>query len=175
MNRGQDHLILALDVERPADGMKLLSSLGGRLKYAKIGHQLYARGGLPFIRAIQDEGFDVFLDIKLHDIPNTVLMAVEALASLGLWALTLHCSGGRKMLEEAVKAKKRPVRPCIFLVLQCSRALIMTHGRRYLRDALCRMPCRDEPVSAGKRELTASSVPRWIFPWSGRQVKASLR
>lgn len=107
MNRGQDHLILALDVERPADGMKLLSSLGCRLKYVKIGHQLYARGGLPFIRAIQDEGFDVFLDIKLHDIPNTVLMAVEALASLGLWALTLHCSGGRKMLEEAVKAKKR--------------------------------------------------------------------
>jgi orotidine-5'-phosphate decarboxylase len=51
--------------------------------------------------------YSVFLDIKVHDIPNTVFMAVDALASEGLWALTLHCGGGRKMLEEAGRAKEK--------------------------------------------------------------------
>jgi len=102
-----DRLILALDVVRLEEGRELLASLEGELKYVKIGHQLYARGGVPFLREIGKMGFSVFLDIKLHDIPNTIFQAVDPLASEGLWALTLHCGGGRKMLEEAVRAKEK--------------------------------------------------------------------
>lgn len=107
MTQGMDHLILALDVERVDEGRDLLLGLRGALKYVKIGHQLYARGGVPFLREIQAMGYSVFLDIKLHDIPNTVFMAVDALASEGLWALTLHCGGGRAMLEEARRAREK--------------------------------------------------------------------
>ena len=106
MTTGLDRLILALDTDGPGEARELLSALEGELKYVKIGHRLYALGGLPFIREITASGFSVFLDIKLHDIPNTVSMAVDILASEGLWALTLHGGGGRKMLEEARKAKE---------------------------------------------------------------------
>lgn len=107
MGTGLNHLILALDVERVEEGRDLLSALRGELKYVKIGHQLYARGGIPFLKEIMAMDYAVFLDIKVHDIPNTVFMAVDALASEGLWALTLHCGGGRKMLEEARRAKDK--------------------------------------------------------------------
>ena len=104
---GRDHLILALDVEDVQEARELLASLRGELKYVKIGHQLYARGGMPFLREIMAGGYSLFLDIKVYDIPNTVFMAVDALASEGLWALTLHAGGGRKMLEEARRAKEK--------------------------------------------------------------------
>lgn len=107
MHNGLDHLILALDVERVNEGRELLVALRGELKYVKIGHQLYARGGFPFLKEIIAMDYSIFLDLKLHDIPNTVFMAVDALASEGLWALTLHCGGGRKMLEEARRAKEK--------------------------------------------------------------------
>jgi orotidine-5'-phosphate decarboxylase len=107
MGTGLNHLILALDVERVEEGRELLSALRGGLKYVKIGHQLYARGGISFLKEIMAMDYSVFLDIKVHDIPNTVFMAVDALASEGLWALTLHCGGGRKMLEEAGRAKEK--------------------------------------------------------------------
>lgn len=107
MRKGLEHLILALDVERPDEGKELLSSLRGGLKYVKIGYQLYARGGAPFLREAREMGLSIFLDLKLHDIPNTVSQAVEALAEHGLWALTLHCAGGRRMLEEARRARDK--------------------------------------------------------------------
>ena len=107
MNNGLERLILALDVERVEEGRELLASLEGELKYVKIGHQLYARGGFAFLREIGAMGISIFLDLKLHDIPNTVYQATEALASENLWALTLHCGGGRKMLEEARRGKEK--------------------------------------------------------------------
>lgn len=106
MTKGLDRLILALDADSVEEARELLAALRGELKYIKIGHRLYARGGLPFLREIAAAGYSVFLDIKLHDIPNTVFMAVDILASEGLWALTLHSGGGRKMLEEARRAKE---------------------------------------------------------------------
>ena len=105
MKEGLERLILALDVERPDEGRDLLTSLAGGLKYVKIGHQLYARGGTRFLHEVMGMGFSIFLDLKLHDIPNTILQAVDALAREGLWALTLHCAGGRRMLEEARRAR----------------------------------------------------------------------
>lgn len=99
-------LILALDVKTPAQGQELLLNLGQRLRLVKIGPRLFAQGGSGFVARVQEMGFKVFLDLKLHDIPNTVALAVEALAGMGLWALTIHTAGGRAMLRAARQAKE---------------------------------------------------------------------
>jgi orotidine-5'-phosphate decarboxylase len=100
----KDKIILALDLTNVNEAINLATELRGGLSHIKIGHQLYAQGGMEFVKRIIQMGHNVFLDLKLHDIPNTVRMAVEELSSHGLWALSIHSSGGRKMLEEARKA-----------------------------------------------------------------------
>ena len=103
----KDKIILALDLTNVNEALELADELRGGLSHIKIGHQLYAQGGMAFVKQIMQMGHNVFLDLKLHDIPNTVRMAVEELSSHGLWALSVHSSGGRKMLEEARKATER--------------------------------------------------------------------
>lgn len=100
-------LILALDVEAPEDIFPLLDELQGELHYVKIGPRLYFQGGQDLIRRLVGQGYKVFLDLKLHDIPNTVGMAVEALSDLGIWALTLHTSGGIPMMARAREAARQ--------------------------------------------------------------------
>jgi len=98
-------LIIALDTPTVMDAEKILEKIEGHVSYLKIGHRLYALGGTPFLEGLVKKGFKVFLDLKLHDIPNTVSIALEPFLDLGLWSLTLHTAGGRAMLEEAVKTK----------------------------------------------------------------------
>ena len=103
----KNKIILALDLTNVGEALNLADELRGGLSHIKIGHQLYAQGGMEFVKKIINMGHNVFLDLKLHDIPNTVRMAVEELSSHGLWAMSIHSSGGRKMLEEARKATER--------------------------------------------------------------------
>jgi len=98
-------LILALDAHDLAEAREIVASMRSVLKYLKIGPRLWVQGGAPFVDEIRNQGFEVFLDLKLHDIPNTVAAAVDALADLGLWALTVHSAGGKAMLEAAVSAR----------------------------------------------------------------------
>lgn len=100
-------IILALDLTNAEEALRLADELRGGLSHIKIGHQLYAQGGMAFVKKIMGMGYNVFLDLKLHDIPNTVRMAVEELVSHGLWAVSIHAAGGRKMLEEARAATER--------------------------------------------------------------------
>ncbi len=97
----RDRLIIALDVPEAAHALALAHELSGEVTFFKIGLQLYTAAGPEIVRAISATGARVFLDLKLHDIPNTVAKAVEAAASLGVAMLTLHLSGGRKMVEAA--------------------------------------------------------------------------
>lgn len=98
-------LIVALDVKETADAVSFLERLGGCAEHIKIGPRLYAKGGMPFLKEIIAMGYKLFLDLKLHDIPNTVASAVEPLSELGLWALTLHTSGGYEMMARSVKVR----------------------------------------------------------------------
>lgn len=99
-------LILALDVpDRPA-AEALLRPLKGRLQWVKIGLQLFLREGPTILDVVADDGFNVFLDLKLHDIPNTVASAIKALAGHRVGLLTLHASGGEEMLRRASEAAK---------------------------------------------------------------------
>ncbi len=101
----RDRLIVALDFPNQAKALALVSVLSGAVSIYKIGLQLYTAAGPEIVRAVGATGARVFLDLKLHDIPNTVAKAVAAAGELGVQMLTVHLSGGRAMLEAAVEVK----------------------------------------------------------------------
>ena len=101
----QTELILALDCEDHKLALELLEPLQGDLKWVKIGLQMFTAYGLPFVREIKSMGYNIFLDLKLHDIPNTVAKAILSLSSASIDLLTIHASGGSEMCAYAVKAR----------------------------------------------------------------------
>lgn len=100
-------LILVLDAPSPRTIAPILKRLSGTVRWAKIGLEMFTACGPDCVREVADLGFDVFLDLKLHDIPNTVAKAVESTAALPIKMLTLHTSGGREMMAWAVKAQQQ--------------------------------------------------------------------
>lgn len=100
-------VIIALDVPAKEQATHLLDELGDRPKRAKIGLQLFTRYGPPLVEAVAYRGCKVFLDLKLHDIPNTVAHAIESLAHWPVEMLTVHALGGPAMVEAACKARDR--------------------------------------------------------------------
>ena len=100
----RDRLIVALDFSQADQALELVRTLSGEISFFKIGLQLYTSAGPEIVRAVAATGAKVFLDLKLHDIPNTVAKAVGAAGELGVGMLTLHLSGGRNMIEAAVAA-----------------------------------------------------------------------
>lgn len=98
-------LILALDVETRESALATLDLLGDSLEWVKVGLQLFTAYGPDLVREIADRGYKVFLDLKLHDIPNTVAKAVQSISQLPVNLLTLHASGGAEMLDWANKAR----------------------------------------------------------------------
>lgn len=101
----RDRLIVALDFPTQAKALALVSVLSGAVSIYKIGLQLYTAAGPEIVRAVAAAGARIFLDLKLHDIPNTVAKAVAAAGELGVQMLTVHLSGGRAMLEAAVEVR----------------------------------------------------------------------
>jgi orotidine-5'-phosphate decarboxylase len=99
-------LILVLDAPSPRAIAPTLKSLAGTVRWAKVGLEMYTACGPDCVREVADMGFRVFLDLKLHDIPNTVAKAVESASKLPIGMLTLHTGGGREMMEWAVKAQR---------------------------------------------------------------------
>ena len=108
-------LILALDVPDEAEGMKLLQRIGGELRWVKIGLQLFTRHGPGLVERVAALGYKVFLDLKLHDIPNTVASAVTSLATLPIDLLTIHTGGGSEMMRAAQQARDQH-RPSLTLL-----------------------------------------------------------
>ncbi len=100
-------LILALDVPTREAAAPILRQLRGQLRWVKIGLQMFTAYGPNYVREVAGMGFSVFLDLKLHDIPNTVAKAVESLAPLPIQMLTLHCSGGAEMMRAALAAQQQ--------------------------------------------------------------------
>jgi orotidine-5'-phosphate decarboxylase len=96
-------VIVALDYPDPESAFQLVDRLPGGTWY-KVGLELFAREGPPVVRRLVDQGRHVFLDLKLHDIPNTVAGAARAAAAMGARLLTVHAAGGEAMLRAAVEA-----------------------------------------------------------------------
>ena len=99
-----DQLIVALDVENGARALELADSLRDITGAFKIGSRLFTLEGPSIVRALTERGDRVFLDLKFHDIPNTVAAAVGAATSLGVWMLNVHAAGGRRMMVAAMDA-----------------------------------------------------------------------
>ena len=97
-------IIVALDFPSERETMQLVDQLEPSLCRLKVGKELFTRCGPSLVKKLVDKNFDVFLDLKYHDIPNTVAKACEAAASLGVWMVNVHASGGRRMMEAAVQA-----------------------------------------------------------------------
>jgi orotidine-5'-phosphate decarboxylase len=91
-------IIVALDVASETAALSLLDQLDPALCRVKIGKELFTHFGPQMVRLVQGRGFEVFLDLKFHDIPNTTAQAVLAAADLGVWMVNVHASGGRQML-----------------------------------------------------------------------------
>ena len=102
----RDQLIVALDVSSAAQAQKIVSSLGEFASFYKVGMQLYTSEGPSLVRDLVGAGRRVFLDLKYHDIPNTVGAAVREAGRLGVSLLTVHGAGGSKMLRAAAKAAR---------------------------------------------------------------------
>jgi len=99
-----DRLIVALDVSTRADAQKLAGQLQGVCRWVKVGLELYLAAGNGIVEELARQGFSVFLDLKFHDIPNTVAGAVRSAASTGASLLTVHAAGGPAMLAAAAEA-----------------------------------------------------------------------
>ncbi|HEX4311022.1 MAG TPA: orotidine-5'-phosphate decarboxylase [Acidobacteriaceae bacterium] len=97
-------LIVALDYPSAAPALNLADQLHGLVRWFKVGLELYCAEGPSVVHELRRRGFSVFLDLKLHDIPNTVAGAVRSIANLGAELLTVHAAGGPAMLEAAAEA-----------------------------------------------------------------------
>jgi len=110
----RQRLIVALDVSSAASAERIVSALGDRALTYKVGMQLFTAEGPRVVRDLVSSGRQVFLDLKYHDIPHTVGAAVAEAAKLGVNMLTVHASGGTKMLTAAVEAAR--VRPAVVVL-----------------------------------------------------------
>ncbi|HET7205894.1 MAG TPA: orotidine-5'-phosphate decarboxylase [Terriglobales bacterium] len=102
----RDRLIVALDMSSAQTARDIISAVGDAAHTYKVGKQLFTAEGPQFVRELAGSGLKVFLDLKFHDIPNTVAGAVKEASRLGVHMLTVHASGGGRMLRAAVEAAR---------------------------------------------------------------------
>ena len=100
----KDRIIVALDVETADTAREIVDEIGNEIGALKIGLQLFTAAGLAFVRELTDSGRKVFLDLKFHDIPNTVAGASVEAARLDVWMFNMHAGGGREMMSMAAEA-----------------------------------------------------------------------
>lgn len=100
-------IIVALDVNNQRDALTLADQMDPKRCRLKVGKELFTRLGPQIIQQLHQRQFEVFLDLKFHDIPNTTAQAVLAAADLGIWMVNVHASGGREMMETCVSRLKQ--------------------------------------------------------------------
>src|ERR1043166_1978799 len=101
--KANERIIAALDVATAAEAREIVTELRGEVGAFKIGSQLFTSAGPELVREFTDAGIRIFLDLKFHDIPNTVANAAVEAARLGVWMLNLHTLGGSEMMKRAVE------------------------------------------------------------------------
>jgi len=123
MNDPQSRLIVALDVPDREAAIAAVQRLTGHVGYFKIGLELFTREGPRLVEEIRDRGEKIFLDLKLHDIPNTVAGAIRAVCKLGIDMVTVHASGGAAMMEAAAREARAVEQPPMILAVTALTSL----------------------------------------------------
>lgn len=114
-----DRVIIALDTDSFKEAENWVKTFGKHIKHFKVGSQLFTACGQDAVKMVHNAGCKVFLDLKFHDIPNTVSKSVESASKLGIWMLNVHASGGKKMMEAAgaaLEGKGQEHRPIVIAV-----------------------------------------------------------
>lgn len=110
-------IIVALDFSKEADALALVERLDPSRCRLKVGKEMFTRNGPQLVEKLVAKGYDVFLDLKFHDIPNTVAGACRSAAELGVWMINVHALGGKRMMEAACEAlDKNATRPLLIAV-----------------------------------------------------------
>jgi orotidine-5'-phosphate decarboxylase len=104
MTSSEPRIVVALDYDNSNSALALADQLNPNQCRLKVGKELFVAAGPQLVKSLSDRGFDVFLDLKFHDIPNTVAKAVSAAADLGVWMTNVHASGGTRMMTAAREA-----------------------------------------------------------------------
>ena len=104
MTNVKSNVIVALDYDDQHQALALADRLDPTFCRLKVGKELFTAAGPSIVKNLSDRGFDIFLDLKFHDIPNTVAKAIGAAADLGVWMANVHASGGSRMMSAAKKA-----------------------------------------------------------------------
>jgi orotidine-5'-phosphate decarboxylase len=131
-------IIVALDFPDEVSALALVDRLDPRRSRLKVGKELFTRLGPAFLRRLEKRGFDVFLDLKFHDIPNTVAAACAAAADLGVWMVNVHASGGRSMMEAAKNRLAAFERPPLIVAVTVLTSLDA--------DDLAQIGCPGDPL-----------------------------
>lgn len=104
-------IIVALDYDNKDKALAFVDKINPQMCRLKVGKEMFTLFGPEFVRDLVDRQFEVFLDLKFHDIPNTVAKACKAAAELGVWMVNVHASGGKPMMEAALKAVRGSSHP----------------------------------------------------------------
>jgi len=123
-------IIVALDAKSQYDALTIADQLDPSLCRLKVGKELFTHEGPNVVKALQNKGFEIFLDLKFHDIPNTTAQAVCAAADLGVWMVNVHASGGRRMMETCVERLKAGNYSTQLIAV----TILTSMGREDLRD-----------------------------------------
>lgn len=110
-------VVIALDFANQEQANQFVNTLDPKNCRLKVGKELFAVVGPSFVEGLVQKGFDVFLDLKYHDIPNTVAKAVQAAARMGVWMVNVHASGGSKMMKSAKDALKEFTNPPLLIAV----------------------------------------------------------
>ncbi|BBP43582.1 orotidine-5'-phosphate decarboxylase [Thiosulfativibrio zosterae] len=110
-------VLIALDFNTIESALNFVSTVSPKSCRLKVGKELFAVGGPQFVEALIKQGFDVFLDLKYHDIPNTVAKACQAAAKMGVWMVNVHALGGYKMMTAAKNALAEFEKPPILIAV----------------------------------------------------------
>ena len=156
-------VIVALDFATEAQALKLVDGLDPTMCRLKVGKEMFTHMGPSFVKSLENRGFGVFLDLKFHDIPNTVARAVAAAADLGVWIVNVHASGGPRMMEAAVKAlepygAKRPLLTAVTVLTSMDEEQLRAVGitcpleEQVLRLATLTRDCGLDGVVCSARE-----------------------
>jgi orotidine-5'-phosphate decarboxylase len=126
-------IVVALDFEQKSAALNLVSQLDPALCRLKVGKEMFTHFGPDFVKELQQRKFDVFLDLKFHDIPNTVAKAVKASADLGVWMVNVHASGGSRMMIAAREAlesfgKEKPLLIAVTVLTSMEQSDLVEQG-----------------------------------------------